>query len=124
MTTRRGLFATVAGFIAAAFAKTTPAKPRRGHMSDCALHNEPVWPKGPCDCGLDNSKQMFVSSVEHSIIHSNKTTFCLYVDGFRWYANFIPSLEWAPPRLSPSTIFYLRNNPCALGAANPESIPT
>lgn len=22
------------------------------HKSDCALHNEPALPKGPCDCGM------------------------------------------------------------------------
>ena len=21
------------------------------HMSDCAVHNEPAMPRGPCDCG-------------------------------------------------------------------------
>ena len=24
---------------------------RRGHWSDCAVHNEPAYPAGPCDCG-------------------------------------------------------------------------
>ena len=23
------------------------------HMSDCAVHNEPAFPKGHCDCGVD-----------------------------------------------------------------------
>lgn len=23
------------------------------HRSDCALHNEPAMPAGPCDCGAD-----------------------------------------------------------------------
>ena len=22
-----------------------------GHWSDCAIHNEPAYPAGPCDCG-------------------------------------------------------------------------
>lgn len=22
-----------------------------GHWSDCATHNEPAYPNGPCDCG-------------------------------------------------------------------------
>lgn len=22
-----------------------------GHYSDCAVHNEPLTPNGPCDCG-------------------------------------------------------------------------
>ncbi len=24
---------------------------RKGHYSDCAVHNEPLTPNGPCDCG-------------------------------------------------------------------------
>ncbi len=23
------------------------------HWSDCAVHNEPAYPNGPCDCGND-----------------------------------------------------------------------
>lgn len=26
----------------------------KGHASDCAVHNEPALPKGPCDCGFDS----------------------------------------------------------------------
>ena len=25
------------------------------HASDCSVHNEPAYPKGPCDCGATNS---------------------------------------------------------------------
>jgi hypothetical protein len=25
----------------------------REHASDCAVHNEPAYPKGECDCGAD-----------------------------------------------------------------------
>lgn len=25
-----------------------------GHASDCAIHNAPAYPAGPCDCGLDD----------------------------------------------------------------------
>ncbi|MEG9528384.1 MAG: hypothetical protein MIL41_21885 [Hyphomicrobiales bacterium] len=42
----------LAGIAAAAL------RPRRklptmvvGHWSDCAVHNEPAYPAGPCDCG-------------------------------------------------------------------------
>jgi hypothetical protein len=28
-------------------------KKRDYHMSDCALHNAPAEPVGPCDCGLE-----------------------------------------------------------------------
>lgn len=31
-------------------ASTTASDAR--HASDCALHNEPAMPAGPCDCGL------------------------------------------------------------------------
>lgn len=36
------------------------------HKSDCAVHNEPAYPNGPCDCGgiICHTKQMFVE-VEH-----------------------------------------------------------
>lgn len=123
--TRRSLFAMIAGILSAIGLKAR-AQPVRGHMSDCSLHNEPAYPKAPCDCGLDNSKQMFVSACDiYDVWVSSATTvFYVYVDGFCWYANFIPSPEWTPPRLCPSTIFYLRSNPCALGFANAEEIPT
>ena len=26
--------------------------PSLEHASDCAVHNEPAYPKGPCDCGV------------------------------------------------------------------------
>lgn len=26
------------------------------HASDCALHNEPYKPNGPCDCGADKGR--------------------------------------------------------------------
>jgi hypothetical protein len=25
--------------------------PGRGHLSDCRVHDEPAYPKGPCSCG-------------------------------------------------------------------------
>lgn len=27
-----------------------------GHASDCAVHNEPAFPAGPCDCGAQLAK--------------------------------------------------------------------
>lgn len=27
------------------------------HLSDCAVHNEPAFPNGPCDCGAVNVKE-------------------------------------------------------------------
>jgi hypothetical protein len=27
------------------------------HDSDCATHNEPAYPNGPCDCGADSIKK-------------------------------------------------------------------
>ena len=32
---------------------TPNPKPRVIHASDCALHNMPAYPAGPCDCGAD-----------------------------------------------------------------------
>lgn len=29
----------------------TTAQPGTGHWSDCALHREPAYPAGECDCG-------------------------------------------------------------------------
>lgn len=29
-----------------------------GHMSDCAVHNAPAYPKGECDCHLDRRYYM------------------------------------------------------------------
>lgn len=28
-----------------------------GHASDCAVHNEPAYPAGPCDCGFETQAQ-------------------------------------------------------------------
>ena len=27
------------------------------HTSDCAVHNEPAFPAGPCDCGAERAKK-------------------------------------------------------------------
>ena len=127
-TTRRSLFTAataVAGFLSAIGLKAHP-QPHRGHMSDCSLHNEPAYPRAPCDCGLDNSKQMFVAArgFHDTWISGATIVFYVCVDGFYWYANFIPSPEWTPPRLSPGAILYLRSDPCALAVRDVESIPT
>lgn len=28
------------------------------HLSDCAVHNEPAYPNGPCDCGVTTPGSM------------------------------------------------------------------
>ena len=33
------------------------ASEQRGHMSDCALHNGPAYPPGPCDCGFEEEQE-------------------------------------------------------------------
>lgn len=38
-------------FYKAAFSHCTCAACKITHASDCAVHNEPAMPKGPCDCG-------------------------------------------------------------------------
>jgi len=30
---------------------------RTSHLSDCAMHNEPAYPNGPCDCGAQLAAQ-------------------------------------------------------------------
>ena len=30
-----------------------------GHSSDCAVHNEPAYPNGPCDCNVDHDPGAF-----------------------------------------------------------------
>lgn len=30
----------------------------QGHASDCAVHNEPAMPAGPCDCGFDRGGEV------------------------------------------------------------------
>lgn len=32
-----------------------------GHASDCALHNMPAYPAGPCDCADDDTKTRIIS---------------------------------------------------------------
>jgi hypothetical protein len=29
-----------------------------GHWSDCAVYNEPAYPNGPCDCGVDETPEL------------------------------------------------------------------
>lgn len=36
----------------------TPTQDNLLHKSDCAVHNEPAYPKGKCDCGADTPTQM------------------------------------------------------------------
>lgn len=30
----------------------------RGHRSDCAIYNEPAYPKGECNCGFQLQKDL------------------------------------------------------------------
>lgn len=48
-----------------AFLRTDPgAKVKRPHhSSDCAMHNEPAFPAGLCDCGADGSASIRVEVV-------------------------------------------------------------
>jgi len=32
------------------------AQPETQHASDCAVHNEPAMPAGPCDCGATTGR--------------------------------------------------------------------
>lgn len=37
------------------------------HKSDCAVHNEPAFPKGKCDCGFLLSKEEMVDLIEDAL---------------------------------------------------------
>ena len=105
-TTRRTLFSMLAWLFAAALGLKARAQPPRGHMSDCG-------------------KQMFVSSAWGPITHPKTTIHCTYMGGFRWAANFIPSLKWMPPPLPHGLAAYLRRNrERSLAVPNAERIPT
>lgn len=44
-----------------------------GHWSDCAVHNEPAYPNGPCSCGRDRAAR-------------NPITALWWIVGMKWYA--------------------------------------
>ncbi|MFA5868007.1 MAG: hypothetical protein WC891_08675 [Actinomycetota bacterium] len=35
-----------------AFIEEQKSKLKNTHASDCAVHNEPAYPNGPCNCGM------------------------------------------------------------------------
>jgi hypothetical protein len=41
-----------------AFLTETESSSCCGHASDCAVHNEPAFPAGPCDCGAEKSNAL------------------------------------------------------------------
>lgn len=45
--------------------EATKRAARNAHWSDCALHNEPAMPAGPCDCGAARAGQGFWTSLSH-----------------------------------------------------------
>ena len=34
------------------------------HLSDCAVHNEPAYPNGPCDCGVEKRRLAAIASLK------------------------------------------------------------
>ena len=39
------------------------------HSSDCATHNEPAYPNGPCDCWISKAKELYASQFTDSEDH-------------------------------------------------------
>lgn len=48
----RKLKMAITGIEPATSADVERLRPKPGHASDCAVHNMPAFPNGPCDCGL------------------------------------------------------------------------
>jgi hypothetical protein len=40
------------------------------HKSDCATHNEPHMPNGPCDCGASYSEEQVDAAIKLALFHS------------------------------------------------------
>lgn len=59
------------------------------HASDCAVHNEPAYPNGPCDCGL-------VATINAELVEALEA--CL-AKGSRWH-NCDPVVQQARAALS------------------------
>jgi hypothetical protein len=38
---------------------------RRAHKSDCAVHNEPAFPNGPCDCADERARVVPVREITY-----------------------------------------------------------
>ncbi len=38
-----------------------------GHKSDCAVHNEPAMPQGPCDCGMEDLADKMATQEENDL---------------------------------------------------------
>lgn len=49
-----------------------------GHDSDCATHNEPATPNGPCDCSVAQKVKQPIPDVSHG--------FHIFMDGNAWCA--------------------------------------
>jgi hypothetical protein len=54
----------------------------RAHLSDCAVHNEPAYPAGPCDCGLierkafsDEARQAVADAIDDSAVITPRSEF-------------------------------------------------
>ena len=59
------------------------------HESDCAVHNEPAMPAGPCDCGTGIVEAMAaelmsrVNAPESEIYAAARATFAIALDHMR-----------------------------------------
>lgn len=50
------------------------------HWSSCAVHNEPAYPAGPCDCGNNAPTQPFMPTVELKPDTKMETTWGVFQD--------------------------------------------
>lgn len=44
------------------------------HASDCAVHNEPALPAGPCDCGAETAALAFAKVINEKAIAQRDAT--------------------------------------------------
>ena len=66
------------------------------HWSDCAVHNEPAYPAGPCDCGVAQEPVATIDSLEQEIYENTREFVSFNV--MEWLLNRLsttpPKREW------------------------------
>jgi hypothetical protein len=82
---KRGVYEAVDRIQAAGFRRpSTPTEEdvERAHLSDCAVHNEPAYPAGPCDCGLierkafsDEARQAVADAIDDTAVITTRSEF-------------------------------------------------
>jgi hypothetical protein len=80
----------------------TPAQPTFKHDSDCAVHNAPALPIGPCDCSMTTAHTpdtpvAWPCEIREADFESNIVTLKMFDDNYRvcaaqhWLCDFKPS---------------------------------